>query len=179
MPRTRSSVSFDDSRINLVPTNGDRANYGNALEILDSGYLQSAGPSNIGKITQKPGNSENCSKNGTTTLNFTANIKIASTEIDRNETHDGTNYTLKQGSQTVLENGAFFGTDVDARTDYTEKDDLWRENTNHTLYTIADAASTQGGCSGGLQIPHNDHGKMSDGSQKSKNRRNKNNPETV
>ena len=48
MPRTRSSTSSNDGT-NLVPTNGDRANYGNALEILDSGYLQSAGPSNIEK----------------------------------------------------------------------------------------------------------------------------------
>ena len=113
MPRTRSSTSSSDG-VNLVLTNGDRAKNGNALEILDSGYLQSAGPSNIGKNTQKP---------GTTTLNFTENVKIASTEIDRDETHDVTNYTLKEGSQTVLENGAFFGTNVDARTDYTEKND--------------------------------------------------------
>ena len=55
MPRIRSSISSDDSRSIPVPTNGDRAKYGNALEILDSGYSQSAGPSNIEKITQKPG----------------------------------------------------------------------------------------------------------------------------
>ena len=84
MPVTRSSISSDISGTNAVPTNGDSAKYGNALEILDSGYSQSAGPSNIEKITQKSGNS----KNGTTTLNFSENVKIASTEIDRDETHN-------------------------------------------------------------------------------------------
>ena len=55
MPRARRSVSLDDSRIILVLTNGDSAKYGNALGISDSGYSQSAGPSNIKKILQNPG----------------------------------------------------------------------------------------------------------------------------
>ena len=53
MPKTRSSISSDDSRNNLVPTNGNCAKYGNTLEILDSGYSQSAGPSNIEKTIEK------------------------------------------------------------------------------------------------------------------------------
>ena len=89
MTRTRRSFSLDDSRIILVLTNGDRAKYGNAHNISDSGYSQSAGPSNMKKIFQKPGTPENYSRSGTTTPNLTESGKIASVEVKHTGKHDG------------------------------------------------------------------------------------------